>query len=347
MHGPLAAFLAAHRDALNARFAAARHMLPQLDGGAFLEHLRGTLSPIADAVAADAIEKVEPVLFALYELSLDLVGRQLLGPAARRPVVNDGWRTLLPRAPRLLGREPVRLAGAVTNALCQLSNQPGARPADWIGHMAQMTHASTSVSELLACGQVAAWRAGMARYRESALATAAQLGPRLGSVALGLAQELPADSFGALLGLLGEDPWRTPESALAQLVAPGARAPRGLAIVAQAGAFRGFDGEFLRPPMVSVDQGRLVVHDGVSAWILAADIFGVNLVRCQSLGSQPVPGGHLSSKGDLDWQGERVRLHELAGSSSHAGLERTLAVTLPTSHRVFLVARGERDSFAR
>src|SRR5689334_3651967 len=103
MDGPLAAFLAEHREPLNARFKVARHTLPQLDGAVFLEHLRETLAPIADAVASDFIEKVEPVLFALYDLSLDLVGRQLLGPKARQPILNDTWRTLLARVPRLLG----------------------------------------------------------------------------------------------------------------------------------------------------------------------------------------------------------------------------------------------------
>src|SRR5690349_17717405 len=117
MEGPLAAFLAVHREALNARFAAARHTQPQLNGAALLEHLRQTLAPVAEAVAADFVEKVEPVLFALYDLSLELVGKQLLGPASRQPAINEAWQTLLPRVPRLLSREPQRLAGAVTNAV--------------------------------------------------------------------------------------------------------------------------------------------------------------------------------------------------------------------------------------
>lgn len=242
--GPLALFLARHRAALNARFVKARHMSPQLHGEVFLEHLRETLAPIAEAIATEASEKLEPTLFALYELSLDLVGKQLLGPSARRQMVNEGWQVLLPRVPRLLSDEPVRVAGAVTNALYNLSRHPSARPAEWLGRMARLASDCESVAEFLACGQVAAWLAGMARYRESSLDCAAGLPPRLAAHVFGWKHELRPEQQTMLLGMLREDPWRTPEAALAERTGPSDR-PRLLAIVAQAGAFRGLGGEFL------------------------------------------------------------------------------------------------------
>jgi len=335
--GPLAVFLAQHRAVLNARFAQARHTLPQLDGQVFLQHLRETLAPIADAVAAEASEQFEPALFALYDLSLDLVGKQLLGPMARRQVVNEGWQSLLPRVPQLLGAEPVRVAGAVTNALYNLSRHPSARPAEWLGRMIRLAPACESAVPFLACGQVAAWLAGLARYRESALDVAAGLPPRLAAFVLGLEHELPAEPLANLLDMLREDPWRTPEAALADLIKPGER-PRSLDIVAQAGAFRGLGGEFLAPPRVSAHDGRLYVTDGTGDWLLAADVFGTDFIRCAKPRKRATASQSLNHAGVVEWQGQTCAFEELADASSCALLARTLAVTLPTSHRVYLVA---------
>ena len=51
-------------------------------------------------------------------------------------------------------------------------------------------------------------------------------------------------------------------------------------------------------------------------------------------------GVAIDPKGRVAWNGEDATFGELAESSSQAFDGQTLAVTLPTSHHVFLVARS-------
>src|SRR5690606_19466636 len=46
-----------------------------------------------------------------------------------------------------------------------------------------------------------------------------------------------------------------------------------------AGAFRGYGGLFLEPPLVAVIDDRLLVRAGEEAWLLEADVFGATFHR--------------------------------------------------------------------
>jgi hypothetical protein len=336
--GPMAQALERNRATLNARFAAAQAGGGRIDPGAFMEHLGEVVEPIVRAVAAEFAEKVDPTTLALYDLSLELFAATLLGPESACPPIGTVWRKLLPRLPRLLAREPGRLAGSLTNAVYNLASTAGTRVDEWIERMIALAPLATDVRGYLDCGKILAWRAGMAQYRDGALATARQLDPLLAARALGLPEAAPAADVATALDRITENPWISPTDALTS-----AGDPRRMRIAARAGAFRGFGGPFLRPPTVTYMHDHFLVSDGESTWMLLADLQGSTFQRIDDPPPKPnriAAAIQSEPDGTVRWGDAIATFEELAGFSSHATDGKTLAITIPTSHHVFLLTRG-------
>lgn len=336
------------RERYNAHFTLAKREHRGLDGEVVLEFLAGTLGPIVEALLLLDPARAPEVALRLHAASLPLLGRDLIGPRARRPALNEGLRLLPELAPRLL-EDPERTLRALLNALHHL--EQGARPEDWLLGMLELHGAARDLDELLTAGQVLAWRAGMPQLRLSALGVAATLRPEILSLVLGVPIQDKVQQD-AILARLRADPWADPQGQEAA----------GPTILATLGGFRGFGGAFLRPPRVGLVDGALLLSDGESTFTLHADRFGALLQRTLATlpepapprpglidslksaisGKQqlwPIPGGQVSwsPDGTVGWAGRGARLPELAGAGSVAFDGRTLVVTHPLSHRVFLV----------
>ena len=330
------------RGRMNAQFAEARLANPALDGAAVLECLETTIAPAVDAVAAVRAERADPALEALYPLALALLGQDLLGAHTRDPLIGEGWRALLPVAARQLAEAPETVAGALTNALFNLSRTPGVRGREWIANLSELAPRCAEMATLLKVGQVLAWRAGLAQYRTGALALCAQLDPTLARAALGV----PAGSrldMAAILKQLADDPWLNPAAL------DGRPRQVALRIVARVGAFRGFDGPFIAPPTVSAAGEALLVTDGEGTWQLTADVFGATFHRVTpTLRSGQASDGGRGTGGLGAWKVERgpkvtlgplsATFRELPDISSSAAVGQTLAVTTALSHAVYLIA---------
>jgi hypothetical protein len=327
--GPLADALRRGRQTFNAKFAAATKAERPIDADEFQHHLAVTLDPIVRSVAVEFAEKTDAVVDALFDLSLELFAQNLLGAKAKYPAIPDVWSNLLPRIPRLVARDPGRVAGAITNALYNLSRTPGTKPQDW--RNAQCLLACQTVDELLDCGAVLAWRCGMPQYRQGALDKAGALTPRLAAQALGLPPNTQAERIADILRNLANNPWLLPQGALGS-------ATRQMKMVGKAGDFRGFGGPFLAPPGVHCIAGELIAIDGDSTWRLHSDIYNALLLRCEVAASKPLAGAaEIKSNGTLRWQGLERQFPELAQATSIASTKDTVAVTLADSHHLYLV----------
>ena len=382
--GPYAQALKDGRASFNARFAEARRTQPRLDPHEFADTLRTIVAAILSAT-----ERVEPartaeIVNVLYDLSLDLLAREFIGPRSRYPYINAGWRELLPALGPHIVDSPRAVVGSITNALYNLSvepggtrlqaaptpvqwagsPQPGARPQEWLDSMRALAPLCADVPMLLQVGQVAAWRAGLAHYRQGALALCRRLALPLALAALGVptgsgsdpdggrppvvraavaeTASLRPDDLNTLLERLAADPWLRPADALI------ANRPRELRIVARAGAFRGFGGLFMAPPVVTASGEHFVALSprpflpmgaGEARWLLTADVFGATFHRA---GDGPTATGsgafQLDRSGRVTLGKDSKVFPELADFSSAAGNDRTLAVTTPLSHAVYLVA---------
>ncbi|MEW6278618.1 MAG: hypothetical protein AB1758_08365 [Candidatus Eremiobacterota bacterium] len=303
-----ARLLEARRERFNSAFAQARRSRRALNGADFLDHLRVSVDPVVAALG-DSLD-LEKLVEALYDLSLELVGTEVLGPRSRFPQVATGWGRLLPRLGPLLVRHPRQVTASITNALTHLSRF--GRPDEWIDSMSELGPGCPDLPTLLKLGQVLAWRAGLAHYREAALALWAELPVGLARAAMGVAPEP------ALVRAMTEDPW----------LKPGAPVSSGeLRVVGRLGSFRGFGGPFIAPPTVRYAGGHLFhVTDGEEDWLLAADCYGACLHRSSPPPQTKEPRGC-------------PKLPEALGAvKSRAVAPRTVAVTKELSHAVFLLA---------
>jgi hypothetical protein len=331
--GPLAEALKRGRSSFNAKFLAGSKADAPIERQAFQHHLAVTLDPIVRSVAAEFAERTDAVAVALFDLSLDLFAKSLLGPAAKYPAIDSAWRLLLPRMPRLMAREPAQVAGAVTNALYNLSQTPRARPQAWTEQIGVIAATCQSAGDLMACGSVLAWRCGMPQYRESALDKAGSLAPVLATRVLGLPDGTATERIAAVLQSLRVNPWILPQEPLNSRAAP-----RELKLLAKAGAFRGFAGQFLAPPKVARVDAELVASDGTATWRLHADIYNSLLLRTEASGlRQSNNDVQIQADGTVRWKSHVRRFPELANATSIAAVNHTMAVTIPTSHHLFLL----------
>ena len=259
---PLADFLRARRADCNARFAAARRLWPRLDAGDFSLFLRDQMSPLADAV--DASESYI-VLDQAYDLGLRLVAEKLAGPASISPAVSSLWVNAFPMMAALIATAPRKIIGSLSNAAHHLSATPDARPEIWQSRLIELAPQCSNADELLTLAQILAWRAGLAHYRVPALAAADSLSPALALAAL----EAPS----------GAD-W--PEVRDAHLSDPWFGYPEDDSRDRCVGAFRGFGGLFLTPPLVTLSASHILVRSGDEAWILVADACGATFHRASS-----------------------------------------------------------------
>lgn len=325
---PLARALERGRDRFNSRVTMARKQGARFDAGTLAQHLASAVAPAVEAVAALEPGRTDAVTEALFDLSLELLAKEVAGPASRHPWVGAAWRELLPRLGAQLALQPQRVAAAVTNAAWNLGQEPSARPAEWLAAVAALSPRCTP-DLLLVCGQVLAWRAGMAHYRESALAAWEQLPDALARASLGVEDEaLGRERLRQDLA----DPWRAPGTEPS--------APM-LHVVATLGGFRGFGGPFLTPPRVFVARQRLWAADVEHTWSVHADCFGQTLQRAASPPPAEKPGVRvrLSDDGTVDFGGLSARLSPLERASGFAATAALLALTLTRSHRLVLVAR--------
>ena len=326
---PLAVALAAGRDRYNALFEAARTRHDALDGADVLAVLAETVAPLVDEATASS------VLDAIYPMVLDGVGRAWIGPSVRQPEVGAAWSIALAGCRRQIEPEPSRLAVALLKALRTLSDTTGAQPLRWAQRLADLSELADSTDALLDAGAVLAWREGLVRIRTAALRASSRLDPTLALAALGVdTSHTPAELMTAL-GQLEANPWLTPEEAF-EPPRPGGE----LAIQAVCGGFRGFDGPFLAPPTLAASTSGIVASDGDRWFRLHADVFGIAFERISDFnaGSTPEDRPQIRSDGVVRWGEQSTWFDELANAPCAASTATTLAVVIPTSHRIALIA---------
>lgn len=335
--------LLANRSRYNALFAQSKRLKPALDMEIFSSHLRDEVAPVVEAVAAIAPDRLEHVVDALYQASLELVGTDLLGSRSRYPELVTGWTRTLIGLARHLAAEPGPLVSAVSNALYNLVTVPGARADDWVEAMINAASVSNDIETLLQVGKVAAWRAGLAHYRLSALAACRTLSLPQAQRALGIPDEIVIPDLSRLIDDLEADPWLDPATVGTDAEPTAVRA---LSI----GAFRGYGGIFRRPPTVKCIGDELYVGDGDDIWLLFADAFGHTLHRAGQLASNETPSiagpFRIGSDNKAYFRDQELPFLNAPEFSSIAFSSTTLAATRHLSHHLFLLVparRGTRD----
>jgi len=315
------------RVEFNRRHAQARHRYPGMDGAAFLDLLAGPVDAIVAAVAETDRAAVPSVVDVLYDLSLSLFGQRWIGPGGRAPAILDLWLAMAQNAPLFVASDPHRLMSALANAQVHWATQENG--IGWSQTVIALATRARNVDELLTAGQVAAWRHGLAHYRESALDRARDLEPSLAAIALGIGlREWTPD----LIAALREDRWFRPD----------ARQPVSRPFVAtHIGAFVGFGGGFEAPPLASLHLGELLLTSGRAHFGVYADAFGATLqptVQTSSVSAQSLPPGWRIEGADLIFRAGRLSFAEKGAITSAVAHADILLVTHAYAHAASVIA---------
>ena len=252
----LANAMASARPALNATVAAARGARPGFDTGALGAAVRDRLDPVVAAVASVAPERVEAVAVAGFEMIVALIGQRLIGPGARDGAVDRLWTDVAPAYAGLIAASPASILGGLTNAATRIAGTRGARVDDWLSAMRRLAPL-VDAGMLRPAGQVAAWRAGMAHYRDGALRAADTLPEPLALAAVG--------ATGRWIDVrqrLAADRWWSPDAG-----------SDGIAF----GGFTGLGGPFAEPPLLAAGVDGFFVRSGEDHGLLIADACGATL----------------------------------------------------------------------
>ena len=208
-----------------------------------------------------------------------------------------------------VAEDPSRVLPAVCNALYNLTATLDANPDQWLDDMERMATACRNADEFLKCGKVAAWRAGLAHFREGAIDAAKTLTETLARVSLSAPLHVPLP---ALFERLGRDPWFNPGNTDDAEHEAGSR----LRTVCRAGAFRGFGGLFPEPPLVAPSGEHFLVKSGSECWLLIADIFGATFHRSdpaefKTSGRSGLPSGITIKRTTVRCNGLSLELSDL------------------------------------
>jgi len=267
--------LAAGRDEFNARVAQARLRSPRFDTEVFARFLRQRVGPLVESVAAKSPGAATGCAVAAFDAVLVLVAQGLVGSDRRYGLLDRTWAELLPAMPAQVADAPGALIDALSNAAIHLERTPGARGDAWVERMSALGARTGSHGELLALGQVLAWTAGLAHYREGALLALDRLRPELALAAL----NAPVDAaWPEVRTRVTQERWWSPDPAVAM------RKHEGFKV----GAFTGFGGAFVEPPQVRVAAEGFVVRSGERTFRLLVDIHGWSL---QPAGATEFEGG--------------------------------------------------------
>jgi len=328
----LAGVLSSGRVQFNARVAEARHRHPNFDTAAFAGFVRTGLDGVVRAVDAMAPDRTATVVVAAYDIALELVAQGHAGAGARSALVDRAWTELAPRYARLVAGDPFEVLGALSNAVVHLANMPSARVEDWFAGMAMLAPHADSNARFRAFGQVMAWRAGLAHFREGALRCAEALPEPLALLATGAGAQ---DDWGRMRDAFRADPWWSPQAGLREAARKGV----------DVGQFTGFGGTFGQPPEIRATPQGFVVRSADRFSLLVADVHGAVLlpaVAGEFANAVPVATGPaFALAGSRLTIGDRAIAIDLPADGLVAtGNAHTVAVTSTYSHAIRLWPRA-------
>lgn len=280
----LARELAAGRAQFNARVAAAGRARTGFDTAALAEAVRVRIDPLAMAIEAVAPDRVGAVVDAAFTLSITLTEHALTGE--RRALVDRLWREVAAPLAGAIAERPEPVLAMLTNAALTLAATPGARPLEWIGHLAALGPL-LDAGTLTAAGQVTAWRSGMAHYRPGALAAADSLPEPLALAAAGATGD-----WAETRTALAADRWWRPDGAAAGM---------------RFGGFTGFGGPFAMPPEVRAGGEGFVVCSGDRYGLLVADAWGATLHPARREEFESAPPSAAASANPTGLPGDGLR----------------------------------------
>lgn len=318
--GPeLALVLRGERDELNRRFMAARKSRPHFDDERFRAFLCTTLNDLAVAAAQQIPSEARDVVLTAYDLGLEQISKNVPDPDAK---LAGNFVRVAASAMPAVALAPRRVLASIFNAIVELGRWPGARRGDWIDTMVRLGPQVTDPETFLRAGIVAGWTAGMAHHREGALRELDRLPDHVACSVLNTPRQWPT-----LRETMLKDPWFAPDG-------------RMIPLVRCVGAFRGFGGVFIAPPIAERRADHFVMKSGATSWLLMADAFGATFHRAtDEEANAPIVTAAGKEERSAVMIVDRKLTLPLCGSPTGIAISDTTAVvSTDLGHKVAIVA---------
>ncbi len=315
------------RALFNQLYADVQWRFPQLEGDQFRAFLISAVNPLVASASSSGRTIDRDWVAVIYTAALELVGQKLAGPAAINTWHNHLWN-LFPNLSELLLQTP-ELIAELSNCVHHVVRHPGSRPQHWLNSFSRCAPLCQTPEQVRQVALIAAWSAGLAHYRSSALNLLNQLDQQLCLRLFDLTANHGTTE--KLVKQLQQTPWSRPE--------PQTQPPAKSLF--QCGAFSGFDGVFTKPPRVGCAADQIFVVSNQDCWQLYADTFGT------SLQTAPRPAGlnlvtcypeHVTfSDHQLKTPHGDLSLANYGEITSACYCHQTLAFTTSLSHAILLV----------
>jgi hypothetical protein len=327
----LTAALSADRSLYNSQLTMLRSRQPELDFKTVKEFLRIAIDPIVRAVQIADPDRCQFVTQACFEQMLILSEHALLGNNARSLLIQATWQQVVPKLASNLTRDPAAVLALVTNAIDRIATTPNSRPESWISGMATIAPMLDGIEQIRIVGQILAWRAGLAQYRQGALKAARELPGRVGSAMFSSSVR----SWQASVEQHLQQPWWHGENSLSPDTSQGVRV----------GAFAGWDGAFMTPPKLRAAAEGFWVASGERCFHLVADAFGAVLIPSNEVHFAAATTDGVTPDG-VEIRGARLRTrqghwqvsvpkHDLVLTCNAD----TVCISSPWSHHIWLYPR--------
>jgi len=301
---PLIELLRENADALNQALRQAAATSNRFDPAVVPVWFKHVVEPIFAAVHELDKTRSRKVFDVLFRDTIDFLAS---GTAGADFELHQACRLLLLLNPKLTAANPSRLLRSLTAAVKKILRHSTAAARAWIAMMQKIVVLVVDLDELLVAGRFAAWRCGMAHLRQQ-LDFERRPKPEIISAVFG---DMP---FGPDL----KRPWAQGETL------------KGVAV----GSFKGFGGEFMRPPRLILRDNMVFVSDGQQTGVVFADRFGCVLLECSDSfdGSADFKLAPVSS---ATGAAAKIlgRYKDLTTWAQH---DSTLFLTTASSHSVFL-----------
>lgn len=321
--------IANHRESLNQSVRERLHAGAKFEPSDFLLQLDQRIGPVLYEVQKRFPERAGMALTGLCDVVLDLLVAGQLRSATTTTtslLMVNLWSRLLPKLATSIAIDPKRVAASLSNALIQIAQESPTVAALWLRNLIGIADDLQTVDSVLHAGRFLAWTSGLAQYRKSVLEYAATMPVEL--VQLCLAGSVPVAGLAGIewIERLKKDPWGASVDS--------GEAPRWRK-VGRVGAFRGFGGSLLAPPLVWSDEAGLLASDGQRIWRIHIDRFGAMMTRFDGVSIEDQPWKKAKKPSRGKWLSA---IPELGRASSFANEGSTLVWTERTSFHVFIGA---------
>ncbi len=334
MHPTYQGVLKKRRDDLNLQFKLFKQSHKAIEDESFFAQFKSMFLFLPVHPPENAEELIQNSFAALLDLAAQDTSLKLKRSVQALLI----WQKVIPLCPELFTRHSASLLSSLANAVIFLTQKDGVRLQIFIQQMTRLAPSCDDIKSLQNAGVVAAWTSGLASQRKTALNYLATLPDPICKALF------PHSQFSGpeLSELWTKNPWidhsqvspvkqgpakqsPTKQSPTKQSLAqPSLAKKKSAETCCITGGFSGFGGYVLQVPHVEVYEEDFLVSDGIKHWQLSADIFGAIWSRSKLVAKENPIGSTL--------------IEGFEKISSFAENGHTIAVTMPSSLRVYLIA---------